>query len=134
MLLTKDQILGAKPPEEEVQIPELNGSIWVRGLMATERDEWEKSWFELQGKKNVLTQKNMRGGLVARCAITGPGGERMFTDAEAAAVGQGWAVVIDRAYTVCARLSGVTQKDEDELGKASGSDQPGASSSTSLAS
>lgn len=133
-LITKEQLLGAKPPEEEVQIQELGGSVWVRGLTAAERDEWEKSWFEKQGNKSVLVQKNLRGGLVARCLIEGKGGKRMCTDADAVALGEAWSVVIDRTYAVCARLSGVTQRDEDELGKASGSDRPGASSSTSPAS
>lgn len=131
--LTKAQLLGATPPEERVEIAALRGSVLIVGLMATERDDFEASRFEGEGKARVFSRTNLRAALVARC-VRDDTGARMFTDGEAADLGKTRADVIDRLYAVAARLSGISKADEDELGKGSGSDQPGASSSTSPAS
>lgn len=132
-VLTKAQWLAASPPDEWVELPELGAWVLVVGLMAAERDDFEASRFQGEGKARTWSKTNFRASLVARCARD-ESGARMFTDAEAEALGKTRADVLDRVYDVASKLSGMSAKDEDELGKGSGSDQPGASSSTSPAS
>jgi hypothetical protein len=117
-LLSKDALLGATAPTERVAVSALQGDVIVRGMTGAERDAFEVSLVEGRGKRRDVNLRNMRAKLVAFCAVDEQGA-RLFADADADALGQTRADVLDCLYAVAARLSGITKEDEDELGKSS---------------
>lgn len=142
--LTAAELLGARPRIEAVDLTDLDpalGVVHVRGLTARDRDAWETEQFQLQkvpGKAGLTDVAralvNLRARLVARTACN-PDGSRLFTDAQAAQLGDVRADVLDRLYAVAQRLSGFSKRDEAELlGEAAGERSGDASPSASPAS
>jgi len=110
----REQLLALKIPTATVKVAGIDGLVSLRGLTASERDQWEQYVYsERDIKKGV---KNIRASLVVRC-ITDETGSRLFTDAEIAEVGAMPASVIDKLYEHCQRLSGLGAKDAEELEK-----------------
>ena len=131
MVLSKEQILQADDlKRESVDTPEWDGEVLLRELRGRERDAFEEG--SLDSKRNV-SMANMRARLVAASAIDEQG-ERLFTNKEAAQLGDKSATALNRLFEVCCRLSGITSDDVDKLEKNSDphQDANGESGSTSL--
>lgn len=125
--LTRDAILAALDlPTETVDVPEWGGSVVVRGLNGTDRDAFEAEMFQSKGKDTELNRVNLRSRLLVR-TVVGEDGKRLFTDTDIAPLGAKSAVALDRVFGVSMRLSGIGEKDVDELVKNSDSG-PGESS------
>lgn len=91
-------------------------SVTVRGLTASERDQYEQSLTERTADGRVKmgrNVKNLRAGFVAR-VIVDESGERVFTDKDIEVLGEKNAAVIDRLWTKGRELSGMSVQDEDE--------------------
>lgn len=119
--LNKDALLAAAKqslPIEQVDVPELGGSVYVRGMSGKERDDWEKSLLVGKGKRREVNTANVRAKLVAKTACD-EHGVQLFSDADADALGNLRADVLNRLYEKASRLSGVSEADVDELGKPS---------------
>jgi hypothetical protein len=119
MQLTREQILNAEDlPREAVEISEWGGMIWVRGLSASERDEFDLSFFEEDGKRKTRQEslKNIRARLVA-LTVCDVHGNRIFTDGDIDAIGRKSGKIIDRLYDVASRLSGISGRDVEILSK-----------------
>lgn len=134
-LLGREQILKADDVVvEEVAVPEWGGSVRVRGLTGRQRDEFEASMIERRGKRSVPNVDNIRAKLVAKCCVD-ESGQRLFTDADAGALGDRSGAALDRVYEVAARLSGIGDEDLEELtedfGSPSGDSSPSVSPSVS---
>jgi hypothetical protein len=115
MVLSREDFLAIRPPVEEVQL-EGRGPVWIRGLQADERDEYEQSLIERgpDGRSRMKrVQRNVRASLVVRCLVT-EAGERMFKDNEVDALGKVDAAVIDKLWDVARKLSGM---DTEEIAK-----------------
>jgi len=131
-LLSREEILGANDlPTEDVEVPEWEGSVRVRTLTGTERDEFESSIITMKkvkkGKRTVTESapnlRNIRAKLVAR-SIVKEDGTLMFPNSEDVFVlGEKSAAALDRVYEVSARLSKITDEDIEELEKNSSSGQ-----------
>lgn len=120
-VLTKQMLLGAtKPPQEQVNVPELgNGSyVLVRGMTGAERDAFEVSLIEGKGRKRDVNLKNLRAKLIAYCCVD-DAGNRIFTEADVDSLGHVRADVMNRIYTVAQRLSGISDEDAEDLGQPS---------------
>jgi hypothetical protein len=115
-MLTKDGILGAQDfTIEQVAVPEWNGSVFVRGLTAEERDEFEGGSVSFAGEgKPTPVLTNMRARLAVRC-ICDAEGNRLFSDDDVGALGRKCGAALDRITEVARRLSGLTKKDMEEL-------------------
>lgn len=116
----REALLSAKVPSEAVAVPELGKDvvITVRGMTGRERDAFEASCLQRKGRRSEFSMQNLRAKLVAYCCVNGKG-ERIFTDADAEALGEVRADIIDRLFTVAQRLSGMREEDLDELGQRS---------------
>lgn len=103
---------------EEVEIPEWGGSVRVKSLSATERDAFEATLVATEGKKNRTNLVNIRAKLVAACLVDALGA-RIYADPSVGVneLGQRNGAAMDRIFTVCQRLSGMSQKDIEELEK-----------------
>ena len=89
-------------------------TVLVRGLTGRERDEFEASVHGALAGEMVQDLANVRAKLVARCVVD-EDGERLFTDADVAALGEKSGAAIDRVFTVASRLSGLRDEDVKEL-------------------
>lgn len=110
-ILTKDQILQADDRyTEEVEVPEWGGSVRIKTLSGTERDQFEESILS-EDRRNF---KGIRAKLVALSVID-ENGDRLFTFEEAKLLGDKSARALDRVFAAAQKLSGFTQKDMEEL-------------------
>ncbi len=113
--LSADLILGMQDTvRERVDVPEWNGHCYVRGLTAQERDAWERSLFEMKGKKAVPKDKNVRARLVVMCAVSSSG-TPMFKPEQADQLGQKNGAAVDRLFAVAQRLCGITDEEVEAL-------------------
>lgn len=117
--LTAADILSApKRKPEVVDVPEWDGEVVVRALSGVERDQFEASVVTMRGRDQTFNLLNMRGKLVALSVVDPSDPDlhrRAFTDEQVTALGELDAVALNRVYEVAARLSGITQKDAEEL-------------------
>jgi preprotein translocase subunit SecD len=112
-MLTKQQILEANDLKTEtVFVPEWGGDVNVRTLTGKELDAYEMS-FVGDGKSKM---QNIRARLIVR-AVVDEQGQRLFSDADAEAIGERSGLALDRVYAVAARLNGRTDKEQKELEK-----------------
>jgi hypothetical protein len=115
MVLSPEEFLGIRPPVEAVEL-EGRGKVWIRGLQADERDEYEQSLIERgpDGRSRIKrVQRNVRASLVIRCLVDEQG-ERMFQDNQVDAIGKVDAAVIDKLWDIARKLSGM---DTEEIAK-----------------
>ena len=112
-MLNRDTILKADDlPRELVEVPEWgDGGVWVRTLKGCERDSFEQS---LVGKKQKMSLENVRARF-AVLTICDESGTRLFTDADAKALGDKSAAALDRVFAVAQRLNGFSSDDVEEL-------------------
>lgn len=143
MRLSKDDILNAQDlVTEEVAVPEwapepgMDATVLVRGLTGRERDDYEASMIVRRGDKVAQDVANARAKLVVKCVVD-DGGQRVFTDQDAPALGEKSAAALDRIFEVVARLSGLREEDaaeaEADFPPAPGGDSPTSSPSGSAA-
>jgi hypothetical protein len=110
-ILSKDAILAADDlPRETVIIPEWGGEVLVRTMSGTDRDAFEASLLEKDGR-----MENVRARLVA-LTLCDSQGDRLFDDSEIAALGRKSARALDRVFSVAQRLNGVDQVDAAKKG------------------
>jgi len=118
--LSKDALAAAagKLPVERVDLPEIGGHVYVRGMSGVERDAWERSLVVGKGRRRDYNLDNVRARLAARC-ICDETGVRQFADDDADTLGKIRVDCLNRIFEVAQRLSGVSDQDVDELGKGS---------------
>ncbi len=116
-IATKAQILEADDrPTEKVETPEWGEDtfVLVRSISASERDRFEQSMIEDRGKSTRTNLDNIRARFAAMCVVDEEGA-RLFSDDEAAVLGDKSAAVLDRIFGTAQRLNGMTSDDVDEL-------------------
>ena len=111
-MLSREAILKTDDlPRELVQVPEWGGDVYVSTLNGTQRDAFEQS---MQGKKNKLNLDNVRARF-AVLTLVDDKGVRLFTDADAKALGEKSAAALDRVFAVAQRLNGFSSQDAEDL-------------------
>ena len=118
--LTKEALLAAvkKLPIERVDLPELSGHVFVRGMSGVERDAWERSLVVGRGKRQTYNLDNVRARLSVRC-LCDEQGARTMGDDDADALGGLRVDSLNKIFEVAQRLSGVSDQDVEDLGKSS---------------
>ncbi len=114
MSATKESILSCKALGGLIQVPEWGGEVYVRVMSGTERDAYEDETYRLNGRDVSLNRRNLRARLLVKC-IADEAGNRVFSDAEADALGATPAPQLDRVYSFAAKLNGLSAKDEEDL-------------------
>ena len=130
MALSRDELLAIRPTSEAVEIPG-HGKVFVKGLTAKERDDYEQSLVEVgpDGRTRAKSnQENVRARLVVR-AICDESGERLFSDADVGEVGGIDGAVIDQIWDAARRLSGMETETVDVTASSFDSAQDDGSSS-----
>jgi hypothetical protein len=125
--LTRAEILelaAKKRPVEAIKdVPEL-GDGWIRTPSGTERDAFDVASGKVEG--------NYRGRLMAMC-WSDKEGNRLFTDADAPALGQLAPATLEPIVKAAMRVSGMSAEEVKELEKNSETAQSGGSGSDSPA-
>lgn len=119
VLLTADDILSAEDTLIEwCPVPEWGngkGGVYVRSLMGDELDAYQGSMLSKNGKgKQVVTYDNMRTKLAVR-TICDKDGKRLFNDGQIPLLAKKNAAGLSRVFEVAARLSGLNEKDIQEM-------------------
>lgn len=128
-LLSKAAILAAEDlPYREVDVPEWGGTVRLRTMSGTERDAWEASMVQQNGKVRKVNTANIRAKLLA-LALVDEEGARLFDDADIRLLGAKSAKVMDRLFDVARELNGLSEDDVEELAEGFGDAQSDASTS-----
>lgn len=132
-ILNREAFFGAhaKLPRETVHIEELGGSVIVQGLTGKQRDQYETSCIVQKGNKRTFNLVDARAKLVM-LAIVDADGVRLFQTSDVAQLSAMPAAVLDRLFSVAQRLSGISDEDQEELGKLFGEDPADSSPFASL--
>ena len=105
----------------DVEVPEWGGAVRLRCLSGVQRDEIETRCANRE-------TGNLRARMVAMAAVDDDG-KPLFTAADVAGLGGKNAAVLDRLFDVVQELSGLADKDLEELEGNSGGAPGGATSS-----
>ena len=116
MSVTKEDILGTKPPREEV--PWMGGgTVWVAAMSGTDRDQFEAENLGLSAlDENTGHLSNIRARLLVKC-LTDEHGEKLFVDQDADQLGKIWCAPLDKAFAVAKKINGLSAADMEELEK-----------------
>lgn len=122
--LNKAEILGQNDlVTEDVQIPEWGGAwVRVRTLQANERDWFEASTVQRNGKEITTNLQNIRARLCLLCMVD-ENNERLFQPEDEFPLGGKSAAALDRIFSVAQRLNGLRDEDVEELAKNSSAGQ-----------
>ena len=99
---------------ELVEVPEWDGSVYVKGMTGAERDDFETSIIQQRGKNHRVNMTNIRAKLVSKTTCDEKGAA-LFTGTDIKALGKKSALALQRVFDVAQRLSGITSDDIDEL-------------------
>jgi hypothetical protein len=130
MALTKDALLAIRPQAVIVEL-EGHGKVYLKGLTARERDDYEQSLIEAgpDGRQRVKPhQHNVRASLVVRC-LTDETGERLLSDDDVEALGEVDGAIINKLWDEARKLSGMSTEEVDSLAEGFGSARGDGSSS-----
>ena len=103
---------AAEIPRAEVELPEIGGSVTVRGMTASERDAFEQKLLRPDGTADLT---NSRAILVSVCALDAAG-NRLFSDADVERIGCMRAVVVEKMARKIRQLSGLEEEDGEKKG------------------
>lgn len=115
MLLNKEQIKTVSDLEtQDVEVPEWGGTVRLKSLTGAERDKFEASVVQGQGKNTTVNMQNLRAKLVAQSAI-GEDGKPLFTEEDVKWLGEKSAKALNRLFNAAQQLSGLSESDVKEL-------------------
>lgn len=113
-LLTREQILGATDVRtEDVEVPELGGTVRVRSITARDRDAFEH-FLVASRQKGKDVPDNVRAMYVA-LTVVGEDGELLFTRADVEALGKHSFAALDRIYQAALRLNAMAPEAVEQL-------------------
>lgn len=114
-MLSAEQIFKADDTGElvKVDVPEWGGSVYVGILSGTDRDRWELNAADSIDKKSTA---NIRA-LLCVYAIRDDKNKRIFTDNQAAQLGQKSGIALDRVFAVAKRVNKISDDDIEEIEK-----------------
>ena len=98
-------------PTEIIDVPEWDTKVHVRGLTASERDAYISE--VVNPDTGAMRWKNASALLVVRTLVD-ESGERVFTDADAAELGEKSASALSKLFNAAMKLSGLTQEEVEE--------------------
>lgn len=112
-MLNRDAILQAQDlAYEDVEVPEWGGTVRIGSMTGAQRDAWEQSLVP-QSRGDSVDISNIRARLVAVCAVDEKG-VRLFTDADAVALGKKSAAALERCAKVAQRLNRLSNDDVEQ--------------------
>lgn len=120
-MLNREAFLAMKAavPVEKVDLPEMSGSVFVKGMTAKERSAFEKQFQTPSGKPNKVRLAEVRERIVV-ATVCDESKNLLFTEADIPVIGELPAAVVERLVSVAQRLCGMTNQDVESLAGNSG--------------
>ena len=127
--LTRADILGKEDRVfQDVQVPEWEGMVRVQSLTGLENDEFEKSFLQENSKGEMkVDRKYIREKLLAWTCVD-KDGKRLFSEGDIALLAEKNAAPLRRLQIVAQKLSGIGEREVEEIAKNSEAAQGGDSS------
>jgi len=129
--LDAETILAADDrPMVQAFAPKWGGHVWLDTMAGRELDDYERYLANhVDATTNEFVDCDWRANFLARC-ICDKNGRRLFSEEQIVALGRKSADTLDYLFGIAQRLNKRTQRDIDDLKKASaaaraGSSQPG---------
>lgn len=116
-VLAREDILAVSDIEIElVNVPEWGGSVYVKGMTGSERDQFESSIISL-GSNGKAQKLNLTDSRAKLCSMTicDQTGKKLFSLADVKALTEKSAAALQRVFMVAQRLSGLGEEDIKEL-------------------
>jgi hypothetical protein len=115
MILNRDQILeSADLKTETVAVPKWGGDVIVSAMTGEARDAWEQSLVSSDGGKARANLDNIRARLVMTTVVD-ESGNRIFSEADVAALGRKSSAALERICKVAQRLNALTGADLEQI-------------------
>lgn len=115
VLTNKADIFGMSDTViREVYVPEWKVTVRVRSLMGFERDDYEMSLIDQRAGNMKVEFQNARARLVA-LAVVDADGNRLFSDDDIPMLSTKSASALSRLFDAASALSGIGNKDIEEL-------------------
>jgi hypothetical protein len=104
MSLDRSQILSKKSafPKQEVQIPEWEGSVWVRSLTVGERDQIDSEFNAARSKGK--TPDNLRARMIIK-GCCDAAGQPLFTDADLIEINKLPATILEKIFDAILKIN-----------------------------
>jgi hypothetical protein len=113
--LSRDAFLRpAKVQIERVEVPELDGHVFVKGMTAKDRSRFESQFQLSSGKSSKRKLKEIRERLVVAC-LCDEAGTLLLTEEDIAAVGDQPASVVERIVNSAQKVCGMTDDDVESM-------------------
>ena len=112
---TKDGFFKAKVPRENITVPDI-GDIWVYGLTAGQKDEYENNVVRLSDRNRQLHLANARAQLLLM-TVHDQHGKPIFGQADMGRLCQIPAVIVEPILETARRLSGMAAEEIEDLVK-----------------
>lgn len=112
----RDEILAANDlGREPIELPEwTSAKLFVRVMPGEERDAFEASTVKRRGKNVEQNLSNLRARLAVRVLVD-EGGNRIFKDEDADALGMKSGAALEKVFSVACRLNRLRNEDVEEL-------------------
>ncbi len=128
--LSRSDILEAEDLQiKEIEIPEWGGTIRVRGLTGTQRDEYLSSLLVNPGVSADLKLANATAKLVYQCVVDKEG-KPAFREGDILLLGKKNGHALNQVYELASELSGLETKDIEKITQSLESGQNGDSTSS----
>lgn len=111
--------MGAKGKQQGFEVHTFADGlrVGVRGLRSGERDQYEQSMLRTQGKTQKVVYDDARAKLLALTLCDPDTRANLYTLDDTAELTQWDAAFSQPLYNIALRLSGITEKDQEELVK-----------------
>jgi hypothetical protein len=117
MGITRETLLKPLPVDiEEVSIPEMGGSVWIKGMTVRERNMFERQFQSQKGERLQKRMSEIRQRMLVAC-VCNKKGEPLLTKHDIEEIGKQRADIVERLVTVAQRVCGWSDADVDDMAK-----------------
>ena len=117
MTLDKAAFLTPVPVDlVEFKIPELGGSIWIKGMTVTERSRFERQFRTRKGDTNERKMNEIRQRMLVAC-VCNADGQQLLTEADIEAIGKQRADIVERLVNAAQIACGMSTYDMEDIVK-----------------
>tara|TARA_Y100000593_G_C4114872_1_gene239742 strand:- start:64 stop:444 length:381 start_codon:yes stop_codon:yes gene_type:complete len=117
MTLDKTAFLTPVPVDlVEFKIPELGGSVWIKGMTVTERSTFERQFRTRKGDTNERKMNEIRQRMLVAC-VCNADGQQLLTETDIEAIGKQRADIVERLVNAAQIACGMSTDDMEDLVK-----------------
>ena len=117
MSLDKTAFLTPVPVDlVEFKIPELGGSVWIKGMTVTERSKFERQFRTRKGETNERKMNEIRQRMLVAC-VCNADGQQLLTEEDIEAIGKQRADIVERLVNAAQIACGMSSDDMEDIAK-----------------